>query len=273
MSGKREVISNQVIMLRFMEHLKGAGKREQTIRAYRSDVRHFLDSLVAGGEAENPARITREAITKCIAGRANQELSPSTRKRRAAGLRSFHRFLIQEGLLPSEEKACSRLPVPRSGPVNADQIIAAFKTLRREPASSTVLSHRDELLFALMVIYGMRPSRLMELRLKDFRRAGDQVILGTGKDHSIFLDRTLLLRLHTYLKEREEKPPFLFADGTDRISARTINDLLARIASSAGFPISAERLRHASALLRSQGDELNRVYNAFSAGGDGEVMS
>ena len=149
-----------------------------TTRAYDGDVEVLERHLGAGALV---ASIDRNSLVEFFEAQRAGGLSPSSLRRRAAGLRSFCAWLLERGLLDADPWADTVISIGRSGrlpravPAHDLQRLLGFLRsatgLDAMSASDAVLARPHEattlLAVALMVGTGMRVNEVVGLNCPD----------------------------------------------------------------------------------------------------------
>jgi integrase/recombinase XerC len=192
---------------RFEQELSRAGASPNTLEAYSSDLRQFLDFLSPPELAPpEPAAIDLLLLREWLAGLYRLKLDVLSIRRKLSAVRSFFRYLVREGVVPINParlvrtpKAPKRLPdVPSAEQVNTLlDGVASGKVDRPHPA-------RDRAIFELLYGCGMRASELVGLNLDDIDRSEGWLRLrGKGrKERQVPLPRQAAEALERYLGER-----------------------------------------------------------------------
>src|SRR5665213_2203353 len=74
----------------------------KTIEGYSSDLADLLAYLAGSGADPGVRDLDRELLRSYLARLAGRRLSPAARNRRLAAIRSFTRFLVEEGVLQAD---------------------------------------------------------------------------------------------------------------------------------------------------------------------------
>jgi len=139
-----------------------AGLSENTVAAYRRDLRRWLGTLERSGRG--PAEARREDVLEHLAAERARGLSPRSLARALAALRTFHRFLVTEGRAAGDPtggvdapRLWSRLPavLPRE----------EVEALLASPDARTVAGRRDRALLEVLYGCGLRASEAAGLRV------------------------------------------------------------------------------------------------------------
>ena len=232
------------LLHRFKESLRGQkGRSENTVRVYATDLRPFLAFLDV--EGLDPRELDRRHLRRYLAW-----LSTSARgkdsgyarvsvARKLVVLRSFYRFLVQEGFVAKNPiprgrtfniKVEKRLPV-FLGKEEAERLLAA-------PDTSRPLGMRDRAILELLYSSGMRLSELQGLDIDDVNLEAREVrVCGKGsKERIVMLGQpaaaalTLYLRsARPYLETSHVGAMFLNRYG-GRLSRRSIEKVVGRYA-------------------------------------------
>ena len=134
------------------------GASRNTLLAYRADLAAAAATLGSLEGADTAALGTL--------GAAWRELAPATVARRAAALRRFYGFLLDEGLRGDDPSAALprpvlRRPLPRI--LDRPEVEAMFTAAEERAASGEPLALRDLALLELLYGSGLRASELVSL--------------------------------------------------------------------------------------------------------------
>ncbi len=230
------------------------GLSPHTVRAYVSEVRRLAESDEARGAAGLDA-IEALAVRSYLAG-FHRTHRASTRNRRLAALRSFFRFRVRVGAMPSDPtdglpgpKPERRLPDPLSAQ-DCERLVEG-EVARRDPE----LVLRDRALFDFLYATGLRVGEAVSLRVRDVDPDRREVrVLGKGnKERVVPVPSQALESLRAYLDAREQpgllaEPLFLNARGT-ALGDRGVRGILRKRLLALGVPrrASPHTLRHSYA--------------------------
>ena len=266
-------------MTRWLSHLRAERRLSpKTLEAYTRDVRQCLMFLSEhwGAQVTLPRFAALEAsdVRAFMASRRADDIGGRSLMRALAGLRSFGRFLEQEG--KGKVGALSAIRAPKVGKSLPKPIqIAAAKRFtnaderageNREPW----IWARDAAVMALLYGSGLRISEALGLKRRDvpLPGAGD-VLIVTGKGNKTrmvpVLQNVLALIQH-YVSMcphplPAEAPVFVGARGGP-LSPRIIQLTMERLRGALGLPDSAtpHALRHSFAThLLSRGGDLRAI--------------
>lgn len=244
-------MSDRDAIERFLEMMAvQAGAARNTLMAYRTDLRLASDAfggrlVVADGDA----------LTRLSADWG--ELSRATVSRKAAALRRFFAFLVEEG--DRSDDPSSALPRPgaaRNLPrtlshADVDRLFAAVgERLRRDPPLPADL--RLAALLELLYGSGLRASELVSLPRAAVQPDKPFLILKGkgGRERLVPLSdraRTAIAQWRTHVPVEQ---PFLFPSGKSHVSRVRLFQLVRAVGAEAGIPperISPHVLRHAFA--------------------------
>jgi integrase/recombinase XerD len=141
------------------------GSSPNTIAAYRADLSRYSSFLTARGPHRTDT-ITRDDITAWISSLRADGAAPRTIERRVAAVKSFHRFLVREGITTNHPSAALPLPqVPERLPdvVSIDDIDRFLS----QPFPEGPVGHRDRAMLEVLYGCGLRVSELVGLDLRD----------------------------------------------------------------------------------------------------------
>ena len=269
------------LLQRYHSFLRGQrGLAENTVRNYLTDLGCFRRYL-----REEELKLTgmdRQMLRGYLAWLATvakAATSPSPRQQRDRGyarvsivrklsaLRSFYRFLVQEGLFRS-----SPVPSGRSLQVKVGKALPVFlgrkEVLRllQAPQDSSVLGIRDLAILEVFYSCGVRLSEAAGMDLTDINFSGKEILVrGKGsKERWVLFGDPTQAALSRYLQESRPKldtgaTPALFLNRYGgRLSGRSMEKLVERYAARAGLKdgVHPHTLRHtfASHMLEGEAD-------------------
>ena len=269
------------LLQRYQTYLRGQrGLAENTVRNYLTDLacfRRFL-SKEGLGLTQMDRRMLRGYLS-WLATEAKQEAGPISRPHRGQGyarvsivrkltaLRSFYRFLVQEGLFRS-----SPVPSGRSLQVKVEKALPTFLgrkevvRLLEAPQDSSVLGIRDQGILEVLYSCGVRLSEAQGMDLPDINFASREILVrGKGsKERWVLFGGPTQSALVRYLQESRPKldtgaTPALFLNRYgQRLSGRSIEKMVRRYAARAGLKdgVHPHTLRHtfASHMLEGEAD-------------------
>lgn len=227
-----------------------------TVAAYRRDVGAFLQHV---GEA---GPLDQAQVQQWVARLHGQGQSAASIQRKLASLRSFCRYLVDQGRLAHNPAEAVRAPkraqtLPKA--LDVDQIGQFLDALPRDDA----LSLRDRALLELFYSSGLRLAELAALDLSDVRD-GPWPISGKGdKTRLVVVGRRALQAIADWCRHRAEladkhEPALFVSQRGQRLSTRAIQQRMAHWAQKLGLgqQLHPHMLRHsfASHLLQSGSD-------------------
>ena len=261
---------------RYLDHLAvERGLSDNTLEAYRRDLRRYVAFLASRDVTS--ARDVDEALVRSFLA----SLSASTHgddelpyratsvARTLSAVRSFHRFLMREGVTgrdPAGGVHRPRLPRTLPRPLSVDEI----RRLLEAPDPSTPSGLRDRAILELLYAAGLRISEMTGLDVDDvdLERRRVRVLGKGGKEREVPLGGFACAAVGAYLTRA--RPDFaspssraaLFLNQRGgRISRQSCARLLATHATTAGIerPVSLHTLRHSFATHLLEGGADVRV--------------
>jgi integrase/recombinase XerD len=182
---------------RYLDHLTvERGLSEHTLVAYRRDLARYLDFLSRRDMTE-PSEIDERTVRSFVASLSASTYGEDERPYRAtsvartlSSVRSFHRFLVREGVTSRDPAvAVSQPKLPRSlpRPLSVDEVARLLET----PDRGTPVGMRDAAILELLYGSGLRVSELVGLDVDEVdREAGSVRVLGKGgKEREVPLGR------------------------------------------------------------------------------------
>ena len=171
---------------RFLTHLEEERNLStHTLRAYRGDLRRFLEFLAAEflakpPDAIRPQEVDHLAVRSFLAHQARSGVGRRTQSRRLSSIRSLFRFASREGVLSTNPAATIRSPkqpktLPRHlRPGEIENLIESAEG--REPRTL-----RDRAILELLYATGLRVGELVSLDWSDIDLEGRVLrVLGKG---------------------------------------------------------------------------------------------
>lgn len=172
---------------RYLDHLMvERGLSENTLEAYRRDLRRYVGFL-EGRDVRVPRDIDERTVRSFVASISASTHGPEAAPYRAASVartlsavRSFHRFLVREGVTerdPAAGVAPPRLPRNLPRPLPVDDV----RRLLEAPEESAPTGVRDRAILELLYGSGLRISELTGMDVDDLDlEAGSLRVLGKG---------------------------------------------------------------------------------------------
>jgi integrase/recombinase XerC len=253
---------------RFVEELKRNNASPHTIRSYESDLRQFLDYFSPpGAEPPAPSEFEVLKIREWLAALYDQKLSAVSIRRKLAALRVFFRFLVREGLAPTNTPRLLRTP---KSPKNLPEVmtteqtnalldgVASGKLERPHPA-------RDLAILELLYGCGIRVSELVGLNLDDLDRTERWLrVRGKGrKERQVPFGGKAAAALERYLSQRSSRETALFLNHRGgRLTDRGVRGIIKLYATliAGDSSIHPHSFRHAFAThLLSDGADLRSI--------------
>lgn len=239
------------------------GLASNSVQAYRSDLRQFWDFLTKQGLTW--AKVESKHIVLYGGELEKLNLSPRTRARKLASLRSFYTYLVEEDYL--KDNPCAYLPSPKL-PQNLPQILSEQEVLALlgAPTLDKITGYRDRAMLEVLYGSGLRVSELIGLNVGDIDELGFVRCMGKGnKERIIPLGGPGLQATNDYLryarprlhKNPRERALFLNVRG-NRLTRQGFWKIIKHWSAVAGIEkeISPHMLRHSFAthLLRHGAD-------------------
>jgi integrase/recombinase XerD len=245
------VTGDRALIERFLEMMAAeAGAAANTIAAYRSDL--LLASEAAGGGLASADAATIQRVAH-----GWRDLSRATVARKAAALRRFYAFLLDEGLRADDPGAA----LPRPGPArrlpkvlghdDVDRLFAAIEArIARDPPDP--LDRRLAALVELLYGSGLRASELVSLPRNAVHPDRPYLILRGkgGVERLVPLSDRARAAVATWRAHVPVEAAWLFPSGAKHLSRVRLYQIIRALAAEAGIPpdrISPHVLRHAFA--------------------------
>ena len=258
---------------RFLVHLRDVRNYSpETIRAYESDYRQFLEYLASRGPrgaALSPRNVDPLVIRAFLAQLHGLGEKRSTMARKISALRSLFAWISRDGgMTTNPARQVSTPKQERRMPRLLDQDDAA--RLCETPEDGTMLGARDRAILELLYATGMRVSELAGLALSDVTpKELETLVMGKGsKERWVYFGEKARAALERYLSLRRESRParntdalFVNARG-GRLTDRSVRRIVTRYVKEAAVrqKISPHGLRHSFAThLLDRGADLRAI--------------
>lgn len=240
------------------------GASQNTVDAYRRDLAAyvtFLEERAVGSLGD----VNRDDLTAFIAGLRSRGLAPSSVERKVAAVKSFHKFLVREGVTEHHPTASLELPrVPLRLPhalsvADVDRLLS--QSFPQGPAGL-----RDRA--ALEVLYGcgLRASELVSLDLADLDLSEEllRVVGKGGKERLVPIGSAALRALEAYLRGgrphlrsraalRQDPGAVFLSQRGGRLSRQSVHVIVRKWGRLAGLELHPHMLRHSYATHMLQG--------------------
>ncbi|MDP9086135.1 MAG: tyrosine recombinase [Pseudomonadota bacterium] len=240
--------ADRALVDRFLDMMAAeAGAARNTLLAYRRDLEAGADALGEVGTAD-------VAALKGL-GAAWRSLAPSTVSRRAAALRRFYGFLLDEDLREDDPSAALPRPVhqrPLPRILDPHEVEAMFREAEDRASSGQPQALRNLALLELLYGSGLRATELVSLP-RGALRPGQPFLILRGKGAK---ERLVPIseRAHVAAAKWKESSPsggaFLFPGGKSHLSRVRLFQIVRAMAAVAGIApdrVSPHVLRHAFA--------------------------
>ena len=237
------------------------GRAPNTLSSYRRDLAAYEEALRRWGRG--PQEAEPADVDRYVAELRQRGASPASRARALSSIRGLHRFLLDEGLAPSDPTAAvvaGRLPARLPKALSEDEVFRLLDSVQGTEAAP----RRDRALLELLYGTGARISEAVGLDLADLSGGEGLIRLyGKGsKERVVPLGRQAALALTEWLgpNGRERMAPvrwrrrgdaeavFLNARG-GRLSRQGAFAVVQRHAADVGLAgrVSPHTLRHSCA--------------------------
>src|SRR3954452_4379808 len=232
----------------FQQILIGKNYSSETLRAYLSDLEHFLTWLQKRrGDWDIPYRLQRIDIVEFSNYLGTQKASAQTRKRKLATIRGFLKFLKDNQIIFGNPADTIEGPI-REEREPAILLKTEYKALLQVAGESP----RDFAIVMLFLQTGLRVSELVNLKLEDIDFVSRELTVRQGKgkkDRVVPLVGQASVALKAYLAVRDGDTgydnAFLARNGTS-MDVRTVRYRIHKYYQEAGIKkkASVHTLRH-----------------------------
>lgn len=252
-------------LVRFIEAATAWNWSRKSLVSYEQNLRCFVSWLAADSDVETLAEVTAETLASyqmaliTIEKPSGERLSTGTQRQRLTALKTFFRYLAQEGKLLGNPAAAIQLPKARrhlpQALITAKEAIRLLESIK----TATPLGLRDRAILEVLYSTGIRNAELRALEVTDFDAAAQTLTINDGKGHKdrvVPLGATAAAVLADYIaqarpqlvRKRGVTTLFISKNGLP-LDFKLIITIVRRHAKRAGIekPIRPHRLRHACA--------------------------
>lgn len=249
---------DRALVDRFLDMMAAeAGSSRHTLAAYRNDLERTAEALGGLGS------VSADQVSAL--GERWAELAPSTVARRAAALRRFFGFLVDDGLRkddPSQSLPRPRLERPLPRILEAREVDRMFEAAEDRAASGEPTPVRNLALLELLYGSGLRATELVSLPRGAVRRGQPfLVVRGKGsKERLVPISSRAEAAVAAWTDIAPGGTAWLFPSGKTHLSRVRLFQIVRAMAADAGIAperVSPHVLRHAFAThLLSGGADL-----------------
>ncbi|MDO9556801.1 MAG: site-specific tyrosine recombinase [Coriobacteriia bacterium] len=250
----------------FLGHLAvERGASPLTIEAYRRDLGQYATSL-GGRGITDLSRASREDVVAFTRGLRDAGLAPATVERKVSAVKSYHKFLVREGI--TDALPTAGLPLPKVPECLPDVIsVAEADKLLSQPFPEGPVGHRDRCVLEVLYGCGMRASELVGLDVSDLDLDGGFIrVFGKGGKERVVpvagaAERALreyLAHGRSYLRAKkatllQDPSALLLNQRGQRLTRQAVFIMVRRYGGRVGLELHPHTLRHTFATHMLQG--------------------
>jgi len=195
----------QEIFNKYINYLEAERNASRyTVRNYTTDLLDFFQFLRDKG-ISSLKEVDRHVLRDYLSQLMEQGFVKASIARKLSAIRSFYRYLLREGMVPTS-------PIMTSSP-KLDRRLPSFLTidevgrLLEAPDLSTPQGQRDRALMELLYASGLRVSELVNLNLEQVNLDTNEIrVWGKGsKERIVLMGKPAAEALRTYLKQGRPK--------------------------------------------------------------------
>lgn len=245
----------------YLRAIRRSGKAERTIEHYITASKMFLD-YGRGMGFPDIHDVKREHIEMWEVSMRERGLSDYTLRNRFVGLRTWIKWLVEEGELSRDPT--ERMPMPKVGDVDKDVVpvgtlaeILADMEAKAKVRGADILVVRN---LAMVSLFYGTGARVTEVCLAE--RSGLDLDNGTlrfppantkaKEGRTVGLSATLVVRLDRYLRRRTDDMPWLFVGRKGRLTRSGAYGMVRQVFGGVDAKISPHDLKHTSATHTAQ---------------------
>jgi integrase/recombinase XerD len=180
---------------------------ENSIEAYRDDVRKLEKFFSEKGNGTGPLNVTYQDLREFIAWFEADNSNARTQSRIISGIRAFYKFLLIEGEI--EENPASLVESPKIGLKLPEVLsVSEIDSMITMIDLSKPEGHRNKAIIETLYGCGLRVSELVNLRITDIHYSeGFVTVTGKGnKQRLVPISNKALKEIDIYKKDRDRLP-------------------------------------------------------------------
>ena len=218
----------------YLEHEKGRGLKDDTVKHKGRNIRRFLRWIEA--QEKDLRDVTAKDIELFFVYLNEQGLSSSTRSGVRGCLEAFYRLLKREKLVIEDPFMKAEVLIREKSGIRAVFKRSQVEALLDSITPNTGYGQRDRAIFEFMYLTGCRVSEVTKLDVEDVDFSSSEVLIRQGKgrkDRIVPLGKTAARHLETWLHNgrkwfsgMEAKGPFFLNEAGGRMSESAIGKRL-----------------------------------------------
>jgi integrase/recombinase XerC len=238
---------------KFLYSLRQRNASVHTIKAYTGDLKSFA-AYVGSLDWRSIDHVT---IRGFLSHLYENKLGKTSVARALAAVRSFYRWLAQEGAVEQNPAALVSTPkLPKKLP-RVPTIEEMNTVLDGQMPEVASFPERDRIMFELLYGCGIRNSELIGINLDDIRLSSEAILIrGKGKkERYVPFGESVKIALAAYLPARQQMlaehrkstPTLLINQRGGRLTTRSVGRIVKKIAMAKGLSpdVHPHTLRHA----------------------------
>jgi integrase/recombinase XerC len=238
---------------KFLHSLRQRNASVHTLKAYTGD----LDNFAAYVDARDWRNIDHLTIRGFLSHLYEKGLGKTSVARALAAVRSFYRWLAQEGVVEHNPAALVSTPkLPKKLP-RVPTIEEMNTVLDGQMPEVASFPERDRIMFELLYGCGIRNSELIGINLDDIRLSSEAILIrGKGKkERYVPFGDSVKAALAVYLPQRQQTlaerkkitTALLINQRGGRLTTRSVGRIIKKVAVAKGLSpdVHPHTLRHA----------------------------
>ncbi|MGA8491191.1 MAG: tyrosine recombinase XerC [Terriglobales bacterium] len=253
MSGKMNCTRVEKAIEKFLDSLRQRNASHHTVKAYTTDLANFSAYL----GVRKWRSIDHLTIRGFLSHLYEKGLSKTSVARALAAVRSFYRWLAQEGLVEQNPAALVSTPKLSKKLPRVPTIEEMNTVLDAQMPEAASFPERDRTMFELLYGCGIRNSELIGINLDDIRLSSEAILIrGKGKkERYVPFGDSVKAALASYLPVRQQRlaerrkntSALLINQRGGRLTTRSVGRIIKKIAIARGLSpdVHPHTLRHA----------------------------
>ncbi|MDK7668681.1 site-specific tyrosine recombinase/integron integrase [Cytobacillus oceanisediminis] len=210
----------------------------ETIRSYRIALNQFFTYCYKKCD-----EVKAVDIRAWLASLEEQGMKPRTIHLKLSAVKSFFRYCMEENLLKKNPTATVHTP-------KKDDSLPYYLSKRQVALLQELTKEdpRDRAVIETLYTTGVRVSELLDIRIEDIKWETRQIWIRKGKGNKerfVLFTHDCAERLKTYLENRKENSPYLFANNRGgHLSRVFVEKKFQEFSGRLGFKVVPHTMRH-----------------------------
>lgn len=198
---------------------------ENTILSYKNDIKNYINYL-SEKNISNPDKISENDVREFVRQLSDLLLSPKTISQNISAIRSFHKFLVNDGyaiLNPTENLSLPKLPKNLPEVLTYNEIEKILNSINTGNPNGI----RDRAIIETLYATGVRVSELITLKQQDINfELGIVRVYGKGSKERVVPIGSAAI---SWIKRYQKEARIFFIDNQRRLNYRSTDILFLNV--------------------------------------------